>query len=149
MDPSSASGGERVSGGNWLISLSAKLLGAGEEGRERWERRLSRAPAGGRRHRRRGNLRVGAAGVTACSRRVRRRRSQLRVGDDGEAGGGITRSRLNHRSSFLFCGVDAVEQQGIAGEGRPREQRAWDCRREQTDEPKQMSHKKISMLCSF
>ena len=71
MDPSSASGGERVSGGNRLISLSTKLLGAGEEGRERWERRLSRAPAGGRRHRQRGNLRVGAAGVTASSGRVR------------------------------------------------------------------------------
>ena len=71
MDPSSASGGERMSAGNWLISLSAKLLGAGEEGRERWERRLSRAPAGGRRHRQRGNLRVGTAGVTASSGHAR------------------------------------------------------------------------------
>ena len=41
MDPSSASGGERVSGGR-LISLSAKLLGAGEEGLERWERRQAK-----------------------------------------------------------------------------------------------------------
>jgi len=51
---------------------------------------LSRAAAGGRKHRRRGNLRVGPADVTASSGRLRRRRGQLRVGDDGEAGGGIT-----------------------------------------------------------
>ena len=74
---------------------------------------------------------------------------ELRVGDDGEAGGGITRSRLNHRSGFLLCGVDAVVRQGIAGEGRPRERRVRDCRRGQTDELKQMSHQKISTLYYF
>ena len=66
----------------------------------------ARQPAGGR-GRRHGQLRACASCVAASCGRVRRRRGQLQVGDDGEAGGGITRSRLNHSSGFLFCGVDS------------------------------------------
>ena len=65
----------------------------------------------------RGTRAMGAAAVVGtcgraqapsagCGRKLRRR-GQLRVADDGEAGGGITRSRLNHRSGFLLCVVDS------------------------------------------
>ena len=66
----------------------------------------ARQPAGGR-GRRHGQLWACAGCVAASYGRVRRRHGHLRVGDDGEAGGGITRSRLNHRSGFLLCGVDS------------------------------------------
>ena len=94
--------------------------------------------------------RVGAAGVTASSRRAwaASRRAAGGCGGGAASCGWATMGRWVEESQERFPFV-LRRLVLIAGKGRPRERRVRDCRHGQTNEPKQMSHQKNVYVLFF